>query len=562
MQLRKETKAKELHILFCVAPFMAGLYYELTCAAFSLALIAWLWKYAKGAAITLRWNTAAASVLLFFAAYLITPFWAVDRGMAVWGIAKALPLPLFSLCIMQISKEERDAMLHSLPMIGCIMTVVSCVLCIVPSLETFFIINGRLGGFFQYPNTFACFLLLGIENLIFDEQIVKWKRYVQMIVLVTGLLQAGSRAVFLLALVSVLLAVLYRKNGEVLLSALMGSVGGLIASVLFSILKEQAPMEHMLDISADASTFLGRLLYWKDALPVIAKKPFGLGYLGYYFSQGTFQTGVYSVRWIHNDLLQFLLDVGWIPVILCLIALWKALRSGTILIWQKIILLTLLLHAACDFDLEYTAMFFILLLNLDWDNGKQYQIKYIRISGIAAIIATALSLWIGLSSTLTVLGKDLAAVRIYPGNTFSQLHLLTEDTDMVTFAERSTHIIRQNSYSAVAWNARAIVAQQQGDYSAVVYAKRKAISCNKYDLTEYTDYIDKLLAGAAQYNRSGQPENARLCIEEAKRVPLYLTDVQANTSTLAWRIADKPQLELPQEYLDRLAALTNEGSML
>lgn len=98
--------------------------------------------------------------------------------------------------------------------------------------------------------------------------------------------------------------------------------------------------------------------------------------------------------------------------------------------------------------------------------------------------------------------------------------------------------------SAVAWDAQAIVAQQQGDYSAVVYAKRKAISCNKYDLAEYTDYLDKLLAGAEQYNQAGQMENAQLCLQEAQQIPLYLADVQANTSALAWKITDKPQLEL------------------
>ena len=88
-----------------------------------------------------------------------------------------------------------------------------------------------------------------------------------------------------------------------------------------------------------------------------------------------------------------------------------------------------------------------------------------------------------------------------------------------------------------------------------MYAKRKAISCNQYDLAEYTDYLDKLLAGAEQYNQAGQMENAQLCLQEAQQIPLYLADVQAKTSALAWKITDKPQLELPQEYMNKLAAL-------
>lgn len=555
MQVQKGKGTKVLCTLFCIAPFMAGLYYELFCAVFSLALIVWLWKYSGGAAIRLRWNTAAASVLVLFAAYCITPFWAVDMGISVWGIAKALPLPLFSLCLMQVSKEERCAMLHELPMLGCIMTAASCVLRFLSPLEPFFVVNGRLGGFFQYPNTFACFLLLGIEELIFNERITGWKRCAQTALLVAGILQAGSRAVFLIATVSLLVSLLYRKNGKVLTCILIGGAGGAAVSFLLSTVTEQTAIEHMLDISTSASTFLGRLLYWQDALPVILKYPFGIGYLGYYFMQGEFQTGVYSVRWIHNDLLQLLLDVGWIPTILCLVALWKAFRSKNVLIWQKIMLLTLLTHAVCDFDLEYTAMFLILLLNLDWDSGKQYKVKNMRVSGAAAAITAVLALWVGVSSMLTVLGNDAAAISVYPWNTFSQLRLLTEDTDMETFEERTERILRQNRSSAVAWNARALAAWQRGDMAEMVQAKRKAISCNKYDIEEYTDYIDKLLDGAARYERSGQHENAALCTEEAQSIPQQLLGLREKTSALAWRISDVPQLELPQEYLDRLAAI-------
>ena len=61
--------------------------------------------------------------------------------------------------------------------------------------------------------------------------------------------------------------------------------------------------------------------------------------------------------------------------------------------------------------------------------------------------------------------------------------------------------------------------------------------------------------GADRYERAGQHENAQLCIEEAKKVPQYLSDTQGETSALAWKIADVPQLELPQEYINKLALL-------
>ena len=42
------------------------------------------------------------------------------------------------------------------------MTVLSGGLSLIPPLNGFFTVNSRLAGFFQYPNTFALYLLAGI----------------------------------------------------------------------------------------------------------------------------------------------------------------------------------------------------------------------------------------------------------------------------------------------------------------------------------------------------------------------------------------------------------------
>ena len=554
MQKISDTPSKYIRTLFFLSPFLAGLYYELVCALFSALLLVWLIIYGRSNKIVLRKNSASLAVAFFFAAYFITPLWAADHGLSLWGIAKALPVLLFSICLMQLDCAERRSLLELLPLMGCTMTIASCVLRYIPALADFFTINDRLGGFFQYPNTFACFLLLCMEALFFDERLCAWKRGLAAAILTAGFLQAGSRAAFVIGVVALAVCFICRKDKTASLTTIVGLVAGTAVSIVISALTATTATSHMLDVSAQASTFLGRLLYWKDALPIILKHPFGTGYLGYYFMQGTFQTGVYSVRWVHNDLLQILLDIGWISTALCLFALWRAFRSNNITLWQKILLGTLLAHALFDFDLAYIAMFFILLINLDWDTGKVVVLKGKTVWSGAAVLAVAFSLWIGTSSLLTTLGRDNAAVQLYPWNTFSQIRLLTQDTDISAFTERSNLILRQNPYSAVSWNAKVTVAWQQGDFAEVVRAKRKAIACNKYDINEYTDYLDKLLDGVRRYRAAGQAENAQLCIEEAQRIPQSLTDVKESSSSLAWKITDIPQLELPPEYL----ALLNE----
>ena len=218
--------------------------------------------------------------------------------------------------------------------------------------------------------------------------------------------------------------------------------------------------------------------------------------------------------------------------------------------------LTLLAHAACDFDLEYTTMFCVLLLCLDWDSGKPLAWKRPAVWGAAAVLTAALSRWVGVSSLMTALGQDAAAVRVYPYNTLSQRRLLAQDSDVDAFAARSRAILRQNPYSAVAWNAQALTSWRQGDIEGMLEAKRRAIACNRYSLREYTGYIDRLLDSAYLYRQAGREEDARRCVEAARQVPQLLAEVRRDTSPLAWRITDTPQLELPREYADKLAELS------
>ena len=190
---KNKSGQRALRVLLCAAPFMMGLYYELLCAVFALALLVWLAVYGRRHGLTLRRNMALTAVAVLFAAYVVTPLWAADHGLAVWGIAKILPLPLLAVCLMQLDGVQRRALLDDLPLTGCAMTVLSCVMQLVPPLAPYVTVNGRLAGLFQYPNTFACFLLLGLEVLIFRENTSAWKRIVQTALLTLGILLADPR---------------------------------------------------------------------------------------------------------------------------------------------------------------------------------------------------------------------------------------------------------------------------------------------------------------------------------------------------------------------------------
>ena len=105
-----------------------------------------------------------------------------------------------------------------------------------------------------------------------------------------------------------------------------------------------------MSVSLESSTLLGRILYYIDALPVVLKNPLGLGYYGYYFTQGSFQSGVYSVAFVHNSVLQFLLDVGFIPAIAFMFIVLFSFFSKNSNFRQRLLIFVLFGHSLFDFE--------------------------------------------------------------------------------------------------------------------------------------------------------------------------------------------------------------------
>lgn len=546
-KIRKENKDFSIfRTIFCASVLCVGLYYEWACAISSIAMMCWLYAKGKKAPLQFKFNSATLVALSIFALYAISPIWAVDSGVAVWGIARFLPLPLFVICLMQLHKEERIALYYDLPYLGAIMCVVSFILQFVPKLTDVFSVSGRLAGFFEYPNTFACFLLLGIIALLFsDKQKEKWQRPALLGILSIGLLLPGSRAVFILAIVSIIASLIIIKSDFI--KKALPIAGGVGIGVLVLLLRNNAAIQHVQEIGVNASTFLGRLLYWKDAFPVILRHPLGLGYLGYYFTQGSFQTGVYSVRFVHNDFLQLMLDIGWVPALLAIMAIIQSLWSKRVTIMQKVFLLTLLAHCCFDFDLSFIAMYFLVFLSLDLDEGKTRKCTTSKWALPFIAVFSCFSLYIGAVTTMSYSGNT-SALRIYPWDTFSNMTLLTQVDDMETLRVLSDRVIQQNESVALAWDAKANAAYTEGDFSEMITCKRKAIELSKYSIEEYEDYFEKLRNGRELYLQNGDEVSAGICREEILNLQPMIAEVLANTDTLAWKINDKPELQLSYDY--------------
>ena len=533
-----------LAALVTAAPFLAGLYYEWGAALAALYLLALLLCWQRRYGLRLRGSPA----LLFAAApvlvLLLSPLWAVDRGMAPLGVLKVLPLPLFTLALEQLPTARREELLQPLPYGGAVMVLLSSALCALPGLRPLLWVDGRLAGLFQYPNTFALYLLLGAAWLLLGEKLGKREGAV-LLVLVLGIALSGSRTVLLLLLALLLFCLVWdRRRARRRLALTLG--GGLVGLALGYVLLtgSRAGLGRLLSLSLRSSSFLGRLLYARDALPQILTHPLGLGYWGYAWRQGSFQTGVYSVLHVHNDFLQLLLDAGWLPGALLLWALIRGLRRGNLR--RRVLLVLFCLHCLLDFDCQYTAMVFLLLTLMDREEPGGRPLPRPAALGAAWALG-AFAVYFGLTALLGSLGSP-AARRLYPAYTQSLLTALEESGDGAEAETLADRILALNDSARPAWAEKARAALRRGDVTEAVACQERLIALKPYERQSYLDYVDLLQAAWRICQGRGDPAGAALCREKLSAVPESMAAAEARTSRLGRLIQDQPELTLPPGY--------------
>lgn len=545
-----------LKLLFLVSPFAAGLFYEPLSALASLVLLGYLGYLAhRDGHLTVHKSLlllAAAVTVLFYA---VSVLWATDRGAAMLGFIKFLPLPLFVIACGQLSAEQRRELPELLPWGGAAMTLLSGVLALVPAARDLVLVNGRLAGFFQYPNTFALYALLGVAVVSGRE---KWRAadVILLVVLMAGIALSGSRTVTALLAVFIVIRSAASRQWK---------RGGVLAGLAVVILAAAALVSGEADAvssagralagGAGASTFWGRLLYYRDALPVILRHPFGLGYMGYYYLQGSFQTGVYSVMHIHNDLLQLLLDVGWIPAGLLAAAVARRMLSRDCDLTRRLMIGLMAAHALFDFDLQFVAMDLILLvLLMPESDGAALRLPHSGAMAAGGVLAV-LCLYFGLASALHYCGADTAAARVYPGYTAAWIDQMTATDDAAEMERAADRVLALNDAVSIAHSAKARCDYSRGDVASMIEHKRKAIALAKYDLSVYLDYFDMLAVCAQMYASAGDTASAAYCREHLLEIPQLLEQALDGTSALGRRIADQPELTLPEPYRQALEAM-------
>lgn len=550
--IRKEENIDILLIklFFCLAPFLFGLYYEFSSYfAQIFILIILLIKLLKAKKCKVYFNFVSLALAIISVGYLFTCIYAVDKGMAILGFLKySIPLT-FGLLLMQYKQEEVKDMMSLIPISGVIMVFVSVIFKYIPFLpNVFYLQNGRMMGFFLYANTFALFLLIGIIYIGYSKK-PKWKIIIYNVVLLFGILISGCRTIQILTLLNYIIMIIKQKELRMYFIALVAiAIAGTIGYVLIT--GNVNTVGRYLTTSTSSRSLQERLLYYKDAIPLILRHLFGLGYMGYSYIQPQIQTGIYQAAFVHNDFLQIVLDIGIIPVVVLIIAIIKSLISKNKSVSFKLILLTIVLHMLIDFDLQFMIIFLILVMTLNiWDN-KEYEFEANKTALISIeSILIAIYLYFGIVTIFHYFEKDEISSKMYPIYTESNIAIANnymESKDINSANKVALNMQKTNKELGMIYNIKAYYYLSNKNWNLMAQNKKRYIEINKYDINEYEDYVFCLSEAIEYYAQNDEMEKALEYIKQVAEVPSIIEHVKSSTSSISYKLKDKPAFELSE----------------
>lgn len=566
---------------------------------------------------------AVYSIILFSSACLQLIIGA-GKGASLDGLFRMSELILLVGICHGVSEQEKASLVRVIPISGVISLTVSLIVYVTGQImnNPYLIMqvwdNGRLQGTFGYANSYAAFLMTGLiilvgeagtdcqksnrVQLVLDtrqERQLKAVRICQAISLSAGIVLTQSRGAVLCGLVAIIWMILSQQfnrhaEKETDNHADKRDCGKnhnhlkVISLVILNIIVIVVVTSRLGD-EYHNSTIIGRLLYDKDAVRLLLRHPFGIGYLGWHYLQGMTQHGMYSVRFVHNELLQTALDYG-IPaaviMLTCAIQRWHRMRDI-----YKAATLMLMLHCLIDFDLQFGAMTVALVMLLstgetgiipciaeyDYSSGDQgitvtgelskgasenqrsvvpghtnrtayigNRTQAMLTAGFIVLesIVTAFYLPYGIADFSAHHDHIQTAHSVKPWDTEIAVSAMLQSTDLDQAAAAADHILHNNPYEYKAWQILAEQALSQYDIPELCTASVYVPRLRRYDQDAYDYAINRLSVGLQLAYDRRDAHSIDQIVTAIKDVICLMDDTVSQTDSLASSFHDQPELSV------------------
>lgn len=488
---------------------------------------------------------------------VLSVFTGIDKGESIYGLLRLITILAAGAAVHQMKDTEKRFLLKTIPITG-LSLLIGSFLYTFSCFRGWISSGGRINGPFEYSNTMALFLFLGI---ISSEHLYgKGKRVIQAALLI-GLLGTGSRTVFVILCGYLIFCfVRYKGKNKYILVFFLGLVGFVCLISVSG--RNLYGIGRFLKLNISASTFQGRLLYWEDAVRMLMKRPGGLGYMGYFYFQQSEQTGVYSVRFVHNDWIQWILDYGVLSGIGLALYLYQQCWKRKMPDLDRELMCVIAICSFFDFHLQFFSIIIVFLLlipkgDLTWrcDGNKGYNQRYKY--GLFAL--TGISFCIFISSGIADYYANLKdygkAVRWNLLSAQYKQEYLLQSQDLKTAAIYADRLIDNNKYLYVAYLIRSNAAAQNRQLDGFIANRRQVLKLRKYKIDEYEDYFEILFNWYLNAYEKKDRQEMEKCLAAMKEIPELIVKVKKETSLRAYRIQEKPNLIFNREYMNLLKRL-------
>ena len=549
MQLNSKM-SKILFAILLFFPFFVGGYYVFYSAAVGIVLlIALLVHIFKTKSIKYSKSFTFFVLLFMSVMYFLTKFWAVDKSMSIHGFVKFFTAFLFTLAIIQISREERQQLLYSVPITAVIMTVFTELMGFTEFGRNRFYDNiGDLHGAFEYANAFAIYLLIAFIIALCSNIKIPFK-LVTIVVCAYGIYKSNSRAVWMISAVMLVLIVLCYvfKNVSKSTRKLIVILIFLFGVLSFIILYRFGIVEKVFNYINTDGSFNERYLYYTDTLRYILKHPFGKGAYAFYFAQSKFQSAYYYAIDVHCDLLQYAIEIGVIPALLFAVVVLKQLFSKQTSLLQKLVLTAIMLHSLFDYDLQFISILFVLLLCFDYPNIQEKEVDSKLIPTVIASVFAVLYVVIGLSAFCNYIGDHQKSVYYYK-NTPSLIILMQSTNDKQSAYVIAQEILKRNDSVYEPNNVMANIYSADNKYGKAIKQMELVIEKDQRTMQHYRDYIDLLVKANKYYEERGETEKSQNCKNKIASVDDMIMELKENTATRGILYGRKQNFEIGKKY--------------
>lgn len=364
----------------------------------------------------------------------------INQEEAVYRISRDILYLLTALSAVSFFGDEKntvktiDLVFDALSCTGlyCVFVNFSAACAGLMSIDTGFI---RFGLVIPYPNTLALFFALGALWCLFKNGRV-W-RDVALFINLYGLLMTYSRAMWVVFFFAAAAALVLAGKGSFMrlvlsgvLAAAAAVVSGtagflaagifIVTAIILIVLKEKYKVLSLVipaaaflsagvffarspffvrisEITPSSSSFVERLMYYKDSLKIIRDYPlFGTGAGGWASVFPSYQSGFYAAKYVHSSILQKMLDSGAVGTLLalavavfymyCYFKARKTNKNYADILF--VINAAIVAHSLFDTDFEIPVTGLILYLNISAMAALSGTVKAINVK---PLLKTALS---------------------------------------------------------------------------------------------------------------------------------------------------------------------------